>query len=270
MSYTRRRPWGTQKPPLGYQLDRSSPFAQGLVGCWLFNEGAGRSTNLCNMDKTVDDGTSWIPSGFGIAKSLNGTTDRIDAINNIDFTNRAMSIVTSVLVNAYQCRPFVVHNSANTASALFLEIAASTGVMQMNRLGTTQKYRNSASQIPVGIWQTLCCVDTDGGDDANSMHFYKNAILDDSATKQNGAVQTSATGKWSIGGIYYLDVRNLKGMILYTYVYNRALSAAEVAALYAEPYLMVEGWNYGRYYSIPSGINYIPHIENYYRQLRAS
>jgi hypothetical protein len=41
------RSYGLVKPPAGTQIDLGHPFAQGLIGCWPFNEGSGRvSRNL--------------------------------------------------------------------------------------------------------------------------------------------------------------------------------------------------------------------------------
>ena len=41
-----RNPDPRQKPPLGSRIDWSHPLAEGLVGCWLFNEQSGPIINL--------------------------------------------------------------------------------------------------------------------------------------------------------------------------------------------------------------------------------
>ena len=64
-----------------------------------------------------------------------------------------------------------------------------------------------------------------------------------------------ATGKWSIGSRYYTDL-HIDGQIQHVSVFNKYLYPDNVAQLHAEPYCFIEGWNYGRVYSVPSGIVY--------------
>src|SRR2546430_2775798 len=59
------------KPPLGAQINWGHPLAQGLVGCWLFNEAGGGIVKdaLCRLDGTFA-GTakpSWVDGPFGKA-----------------------------------------------------------------------------------------------------------------------------------------------------------------------------------------------------------
>ena len=66
--------WGKQKPPLGSRIDTGHPLAQGLVACWLFNEGGGtlvRDITGNGNDATPDTGTpTWTPTTEGIAVDL--------------------------------------------------------------------------------------------------------------------------------------------------------------------------------------------------------
>ena len=55
-----RNPDPRIKPPLGSYIDWSHPLAEGLVGCWLFNEGSGRAT--CNL--VAPDNVARIGSSF--------------------------------------------------------------------------------------------------------------------------------------------------------------------------------------------------------------
>ena len=52
---SKTRKYATLKPPLGSQLNYSHPLSQGLVGCWLMNEGGGKILT----DLSRDNGITW-------------------------------------------------------------------------------------------------------------------------------------------------------------------------------------------------------------------
>lgn len=57
---------GQPKPPCGTQIDWADPLSQGLVGCWLFNEGAGNIVNLATGKKYTrcGGGGTWGTDGY--------------------------------------------------------------------------------------------------------------------------------------------------------------------------------------------------------------
>ena len=56
------------KPPPGAQINWSHPLAQGLVGAWIFNEGAGTPIDLARRaGQSSMSGTVWRPSIHGLA-----------------------------------------------------------------------------------------------------------------------------------------------------------------------------------------------------------
>lgn len=69
------------KPRFGAesQLDRSHPLAQGLVGAWLMNEGAGNSLWDSSRRQPIASGTdlSWVATKAGGALALNGTSSTV-------------------------------------------------------------------------------------------------------------------------------------------------------------------------------------------------
>src|SRR5579885_1336479 len=68
--------WGRCKPTVGYQIDRESKLAAGLVGCWLFNEGgSGTAYDLSgnNTTATLNSGSSWKSGQFGPAVNFDGS-----------------------------------------------------------------------------------------------------------------------------------------------------------------------------------------------------
>lgn len=52
--------WGSQKPPVGSQINWGHPLSKGLAGCWLMNEGAGKKvTNLVSGKPFATNNTTW-------------------------------------------------------------------------------------------------------------------------------------------------------------------------------------------------------------------
>jgi len=59
-----RNPDPRKKPPYGSRIDPTHPLAQGLVGCWLLNEGGGPyAFNLCTGINASIYGNAWCPEG---------------------------------------------------------------------------------------------------------------------------------------------------------------------------------------------------------------
>jgi len=70
-----------QKPCLGLQVNWAHPLSQGLVGCWLFNEGSGGQVfDLSGNGNTGTlIGTAHFGSGkFGSGLVLDGDSDYVD------------------------------------------------------------------------------------------------------------------------------------------------------------------------------------------------
>ena len=57
--------WGLQKPPCGVSLNAGHPLSQGLLACYLLNEGAGRKVSNVVDDRTfgIITGASWQAAG---------------------------------------------------------------------------------------------------------------------------------------------------------------------------------------------------------------
>ena len=84
--------FGQDKPPVGAQIKWGHPLAQGLVGCWLFNEAAGgRAHDLSGrgnhgtltemaIPPTPDSG--WNPGRTGIGLKFDNVNDYVNCGNN--------------------------------------------------------------------------------------------------------------------------------------------------------------------------------------------
>ncbi len=70
-----------QKPPLGTPINWGHPLAQGLVGCWLMNEGGGLyafDSSGRNNKGALTNLPLWYPGKSGTALSFDGSYDHVD------------------------------------------------------------------------------------------------------------------------------------------------------------------------------------------------
>lgn len=87
MSYSSHKGYIT-KPKPGVRLNPFHPLSKGLVGCWLFNEGAGGTVRdisgnnnhgtLNNMDPAAD----WVGTIHGSGLAFDGSDDNITIANS--------------------------------------------------------------------------------------------------------------------------------------------------------------------------------------------
>jgi hypothetical protein len=174
-----------------------------------------------------------------MARDFNGSTDRLDWAN-ISNTVSALTISSWVYVDTIgQLRyVFASHNSANTGFAEIFGFGYvdSTHIsLFMNAQGATALQRGSDTFNPstiAGAWHHILMT-WDGGTTATNAHLYLDGTELAYTTPINGATLTAGTGVWSLGGRIYDDNRNFDGKIAEFGVWNRVLSAGEIAALAA-------------------------------------
>lgn len=237
-----------QKPPVGRRLDLGHPLAVGLVGCWLFNEGQGRTAvDLCGASNgSFLNGASWASGSDGV--SLNSAANqyvripatrwqKTDAAVTHEWWWRPRSIrnynggFTKTVVNAAAPIDFYV-DASNAANAF----AGSTG---------------SAAHVSVsnfciaGQLQQVVVTAQTGG----NMVLYRDGIA--MATASASPV-LDAGSDFRVGGredaATFFD-----GTFQLARVWNRAISAAEIASLYADPYQMILAPNLRRFNSLTAG-----------------
>ena len=252
-SYVKRMPWGQQKPPMGYGIDWSHPLASGLVGCWLFNEGAGGVANdLSSIGAKFTTNAQW--RNNGLYYNLNKYSE-IPYNNVYNITANGFSLIIrglTVVANTYEY--WLVHSgyTADTGWAFGTDHKIGK-VMFGRRVEDISPGVSALNVVSTGEYAEFVAVVLPN----TTPLLYKNGKL----------VATGSSGDWlpstlgiCVGGRYRND-GTLPATDTHNYIFDKinilscALSADEIAALYAEPYAMIEGWNYGRIISVPSGID---------------
>jgi prepilin-type N-terminal cleavage/methylation domain-containing protein len=207
-----------------------SPFVRGLVGYWPFEEGSGttaKDQSGNNNTGTLINGPTWTQGKVGSALSFDGVDDRVDLGNVLNFGTGAFTI--SAWVKPTNCtkiaNTIVSKGNANFANGWYFRVLASTCNLGFSAANSTQ----------VSVDNVI----------ANNQLFYV------SLTRTSGAVLTLyVNGTVRASGSYAGDLTNtlsfiigdaswylaqgygFEGTIDEVRLYNRALSDAEIKALY--------------------------------------
>jgi len=259
------------KPPFGTPLNLAHPLAQGLVGCWLFNEGGGtwaydlsgqrRHGELGNIANPPSATSGWGPGPHGGALIFDGIDDYIlcPAINIGTGPVSFLAWVKGNSIPSNQERGIV----GAFGTGYFFELERSSygsGSLTMIVGYPTQ----NPNELDGGIWAPSDISPHFVGmtRDSTKMALYLDGIQVQSSTHVNFT-------NFNVGNLPiifgYPSQKFFSGSISAVMVYNRAFSAEEVAFLHAFPYCMFDEPAYPAW-MIPSNI---PAIVDHYRRLAA-
>lgn len=171
-----------------------------------------------------------------MARSFNGSTDRIDWANNWDSQGQALSICAWVYLVDTTTNMYLFHHGSDNSTTGWLlshkgDIA--TGVMQFWKNGSTALRRQTASgTIPTGQWTHLIATHDGTFTDASTVGMYVDGSEATYNDPQNGVSENSfVADNWSVGGRDYDDNRNWGGYVAEVAIWNRVISADEIKAL---------------------------------------
>lgn len=239
----------TQAPPLGRQINRSHPLAQGLVGCWLLNESGGThardSTGKCPIDgimtgtnkatfKTAQRG----PCANFVYDASGSTGSYIDlgSQNTIQNTTGGQYTISAwVYMNTVSGIYHYIFNDfdsgGNTASViLYLQNTTHFGFFRNGGSGGAI----SATTPVVNAWYHIVGV-CSGATGAWNTFIYINGKQDgSSSTATNGTTHQMSIGRPGS----YTGGLTMDGYIQNVQLWNRPLTVTEVRSLYTNSYQM--------------------------------
>lgn len=254
------------KPMLGKQIDWSHPLTNGLVGCWLMNEGSGDIiqdlSGNGNTGSFVAD-THFVPGKFGPALNFDGTGDYVKcglmpAVEGIG----ALTVSCWVKVPGTPASTQMIVSKRGEANdrCFYLHVRSSTTVFfGVYDSGDGESLAQKTNALVPGTWNHIV-----GVYDGANVRVYADTIPGADVVQTgvtDASTQELAIGadKGDVGGDNWLgQIDNVK-------IWNRALSASEVALDYREPFCMFkEDLPVSMMYSYAVGVVVTPY---YYRGL---
>ncbi len=237
------------KPMLGQQINWGDPISKGLVASWLMNEGSGNQVaDLSGNGNrgTLAENTLWTGGKFGPCLHFDGAGDYVDcgSFPAGNFGTADFSIVVwakcqeSGSVDVFVAKGNVAAGDVilyKTTTADRFIFYADAGVIS---LGVTKTGL-------VGNWIQLAAVRS-----GSNAYLYANAIL--IGTDTSAAANISNPHNLCIGGSETGTTNPFIGEIDNVRIWNRALSASEIAQLYREPFAMFYDTDIWWLYSPPA------------------
>lgn len=252
-------------PAIRLSVDTANSLANGLVGFWPLTDG-GSSTTAKDITSNANDGTqsggvSWASTAIGTAASFDGSNDYFDLGDNYDFgdgtTDSAFSISGWIYLDTLPAanKSHVVLSKTSESSSTTSVSSYLLGVNSSGELGfrlydesggNQIRALSAASSFSTGQWYHLAGTYTGSGSPTGLQVYINgvNAVNSQSVAgtyvAMHNSTETAKIGCTFLNNATYEDFND--GYISNVRIYNRALSATEVATLYHRPW---EGTNYG-------------------------
>lgn len=248
-----QKPWGRRKPPLGAQLNRGHPLSRGLVAYWVMNEGGGATAydvSGYRNSGVLTNGPTWGLGKYGRGITFDGSDDYINLGNPAfanfgagDFTMFArINNTAQTTLDAIFCKD---QNGANLRQFYFILNGDWTGAVSAGRLSAMvfSSHLNGygvdsdAGVVSANAWHDVAYRSLGGAQtlwlDGQSLNVTARSIGVGAAgiTMANTAVQLDIGRRE-----YALFTNEFIGSFDEVRIYNRALTAKEIADLYVQPF----------------------------------
>ena len=209
----------TDTPSLGMPNDSS------LIGYWNLNEGLGAvayDSSGNGNNGTLMNSPTWVTGKYGNALSFSGNGDYVDIpnSNSLNLTNELTIVFWA---------KFISGNipAIEKASSYLLYWDGASNIIGAVYLNGTLNYFGASGFLPDGNWHQLAFTYECNGEQA----LYVDGVSVESGVTPVTPISISASDL-RLGFVYGAS---RAGTVDDVRIYNRTLSAAEVAALYAQP-----------------------------------
>jgi len=222
--------------PASITVDTTASINSGLVGFWPLTDGTGTTaTDLSTggNDGTQSGGVTWASTAIGTAASFDGVDDEFTISHSSDYnaaTTGALSISAWVLIDtATDYRVIVGKDRGGSGREwlVYYNYLESKFSFSIWSSGGTQFLVSSSSTYPLSTWFHVVQVW-----DGSTLRGYVDGV---EVASLSAAItpKTDATADVKIGD----NVDNqMDGNIQNVRIYNRAITATEVAELYSVPW----------------------------------
>ncbi len=233
--------WGAQKPPSGTLPNFSHPLMRGILGQWIFNEGAGMyaydSSGYNNNGLlTGMSDPPIITSGWNLGQA--GRT-RVLAFDGSDMVTITKTTVLTLETKPKTLSAWVMPNGATEDGWVISTVSAGSTGYELYWSGSTDKI----GCLRYGIWSDAIFTENNiwvhivEVYDGTNVSFYKNGVLAGTPVAMTEAAGTTnlAIGNRIGGGT---AAGYFKGSIDDVRIWCRALTQEEVMMLYLSSYCM--------------------------------
>lgn len=231
------------QPPVGTPLNTGHSLSSGLVGCWLLNGGGKKAFNSSYLVPTPLSATTttiYKATPGGIAASFSGG-DRFNlggTSSNLALSNRITIAVWVKLGTTGLTNRYILSSRKTTATvgdqfAIIYGFAAQKFEIYSDQYTGTAPRTALATSINDTNWHHIVFTY-----DGTTVRGYKDGRLDVSSNK-TFSFNTNAT-EFTIGAYdNSTQASDFNGQIRNVMIYNRPLTATEIALLYKDPYCMM-------------------------------
>lgn len=211
----------TTKPRPGAKVDRGNPINRGLIGWWLFNEGAGsRLADIASQNHGVltnmDPATAWVGSLHGGSLKFDGSNNYVDlgvTFNFPEYTYSSWVKTADASGNKY------IFSEGTITGRLLGVLSGSPAHWQL-----WSNVLEGTSVADDDLW-TNVVVTYDG----TTARLYADGVEEDSNNITPGTGTGARIGSAGSGFNWDGEIDDFR-------IYNRALTAAEVQQLYDSTY----------------------------------
>ncbi len=235
------------KPVRGIRLNKSHSLARGLVGNWLFNEGSGNK--VFDLSGNGNTGTfqgtspSWTSGKFGSAVLLPGTDEYADIGDN-GFPSGSSPRTINVwfkLNGTATANYFIAYGT--DAEGQRVDIGrSSTGWFGVAVSGHAYGFTWAGDTI----WHNAIAVYPSGETSSDKWKIYFDGVEQSLSTQAGSPVTMATTLNLARIGRNVSGTQYFNGLIDHAMIWNRALSASEIALLHQEPFCMFDrAWRPG-------------------------
>ena len=218
-------------------LDYGDPS---LVGLWTFDEGAGGTAYDYSGNNATGtwsgSGTHWVAGkiGSGAGQFATSTSDFVNVGHQNQLVVSLGSLTETawfriVAAGSFQESLIDYKQISSNAAGYDLEVR-DTGVELRIANGTAQAGSATGGNRGDGVWhQAAGVIDRNGG---NLLTYVDGILVGSTPFTTSWDLTSTSTMPFMLGG-YLPSTPNLTGSLDDVRIYNRALSAAEIAAMYS-------------------------------------
>jgi hypothetical protein len=199
-----------------------------LIARWQFDENAGTTTADSSGNGntgTLTNGAAWAAGRLNSCIEFDGTNDRVST--DLDYTGDNVTIAAWIYPHSFggNNKGRVIDSGQ---SLFFVDTGGSVtnGISYIANGASTSQVFNS-NTIVLNAWQHVCIVYTSSN--STGLLYINGELVSTNTGIPYGSGATNA----QIGGRASANDRNFDGLIDEVRIYSRALSAADVAELYA-------------------------------------